>query len=65
MRRSLESLGRSRNMDMPKKSEGTANYADKPKTFEEHMRELKGFYLRCQMMRMISLLIMMKNMSKM
>ena len=41
MRRSLESLSRSRNMDMSKDPEGIANYADKPKTFEEHMRELK------------------------
>ncbi len=41
MRRSLESLSRSRNMDMSKDSEGIANYADKPKTFEEHMGELK------------------------
>lgn len=41
MRRSLESLSRSRNMDMSKDPEGIANYADKPKTFEEHMREFK------------------------
>lgn len=41
MRRSLESLSRSRNMDMSKDPEDIANYADEPKTFEEHMRELK------------------------
>lgn len=41
MGRSLESLSRSRNMDMSKDSEGISGYADKPKTFEEHMRELK------------------------
>lgn len=41
MRRSLESFSRSRNMDMSKDPEGIANYADKPKSFEEHMRELK------------------------
>ena len=41
MGRSLESLGKSRNMDMSKDPEGIANYADKPKTFEEHMKELK------------------------
>lgn len=40
MGRSLESLSRSRNMDMSKDPEGIANYADKPKTFEEHMRDL-------------------------
>ena len=37
----MESLSRSRNMDMGKDHEGIANYADKPKTFKEHMRELK------------------------
>ena len=41
MGRSLESLSRSRNMDMTKNPEGTASYGNKPKTFEEHMRELK------------------------
>ena len=41
MRRSLESLSRSRNMDMSKDPEGIANYGNKPKTFEEHMKELK------------------------
>lgn len=40
MRRSLESLGKSSNMDMSKNPEGIANYADKPKSFEDHMREL-------------------------
>ena len=42
MGRSLESLSRSRNMDMPKNPEGTTNYADKPKSFEEHMKDLKN-----------------------
>ena len=41
MRRSLESLSRSRNMDMAKDPEGVAGYANKPKSFEEHMSELK------------------------
>ena len=41
MGRSLESLSRSRNMDMTKDPEGIASYADKPKSFEEHMKELK------------------------
>lgn len=41
MRRSLESLSRSRNMDMSEDPEGIANSANKPKTFEEHMRDLK------------------------
>ena len=35
MGRSLESLSKSRNMDMGKDPEGIAHYADKPKTFEE------------------------------
>ena len=43
--RSLESSSRSRNMDVPRSAEGINGYADnpadKPKTFEEHMRELK------------------------
>lgn len=41
MGRSLESLSRSRNVDMPRSPEGVAGYADKPKSFEEHMRDLK------------------------
>ena len=41
MRRSLKSPSRSRNMDTSKDPEGIANNADKPKIFEEHMRELK------------------------
>ena len=41
MRRSLESPSGSRNMDTSKDPEGIANYADKPKNFEKHMRELK------------------------
>lgn len=39
--KSLESLSRSRNMDMSKNPEGIANHADKPKSFEEHMRDDK------------------------
>ena len=43
--RSLESSSRSRNMDIPRNAEGvngyTDNPADKPKSFEDHMRELK------------------------
>ena len=41
MSRSLESLSRSRNMDMARDPEGTSAYANKPKTFEEHMKEMK------------------------
>lgn len=41
MGRSLESLSKSRNMDMGKDPEGIAHYADKPKTFEEHMEDVK------------------------
>ena len=39
--RKSESLSRSRNIDMSKNPEGSANYANKPKTFEEHIKELK------------------------
>ena len=41
MGRSLESLSRSKNMDMGRDPEGVSGYANKPKSFEEHMRELK------------------------
>ena len=41
MGRSLESLSRSRNADMSRDPEGIANYANTPKTFEEHMAELR------------------------
>lgn len=41
MGRSLESLSKSHNMDTPKNAEGIINYADKPKSFNEHMKELK------------------------
>lgn len=41
MGRSLESLSKSHNMDTPKNTEGIINYADKPKSFNEHMKELK------------------------
>ena len=44
--RSLESSSRSRNMDIPRNAEGINGYADnptdKPKSFEDHMRELKA-----------------------
>ena len=42
--RSLESLGRNKNLDMSRNAEGINGYAnkinDEPKSFEEHMREL-------------------------
>ena len=44
--RSLESSSRSRNIDIPRNVEGINGYADnpadKPKSFEDHMRELKA-----------------------
>ncbi len=42
MRRSLESMSRSRNLDMPKDPEGTEGYANEPKSFKEHMEDDLG-----------------------
>lgn len=41
MGRSLESLSKSHNLDMSKDLEGVSHYADKPKSFEEHMKDMK------------------------
>ena len=43
MGRSLESLSKSHNLDMSKDLEGVSHYADKPKSFEEHMKDMKDW----------------------
>lgn len=41
MRHSLEHIGRGHDLDSSKDPEGINNYANKPKTFEEHMQGIK------------------------
>lgn len=41
MKKSFESLGRSRNLDIPNNPEDIASYTDKPKSFRDYMKELK------------------------